>query len=239
MTDHTAPHRVSALDAAAARPRWQVILIRPETMTFVLLVAAVIVSSLLSPYFLDINYILASFTLYAEFSLVALVLTIVIISGEIDLSPASNMALSACLFAWTYRAGLPMPLAILVGIGSGMLMGVINGLLVIGLELPSIIVTIGTLTLYRGLAQIIAGDQSIRLPQYFIGINTYLIAGVPVRSGRDDLGSADLSGRHERNRRAARGHSRQANQIHFVHRGRFRQFDRRTDHRLAPRLGAL
>ena len=180
MTDHTAPHRVSALDAAAARPRWQVILIRPETMTFVLLVAAVIVSSLLSPYFLDINYILASFTLYAEFSLVALVLTIVIISGEIDLSPASNMALSACLFAWTYRAGLPMPLAILVGIGSGMLMGVINGLLVIGLELPSIIVTIGTLTLYRGLAQIIAGDQSIRLPQYFIGINTYLIAGVPV-----------------------------------------------------------
>jgi len=180
MTDHTAPHRVSALDAAAARPRWQVILIRPETMTFVLLVAAVIVSSLLSPYFLDINYILASFTLYAEFSLVALVLTIVIISGEIDLSPASNMALSACLFAWTYRAGLPMPLAILVGIGSGMLMGVINGLLVIGLELPSIIVTIGTLTLYRGLAQIIAGDQSIRLPQYFIGINTYLIAGVPI-----------------------------------------------------------
>jgi rhamnose transport system permease protein len=180
MTDRTALHGVSPLDSAAARPRWQVILIRPETMTFVLLAAAIIVSSKLSPYFLDINYILSSFTLYAEFSLVALVLTIVIIAGEIDLSPASNMALSACLFAWTYRAGLPIPLAILVGIGSGMLMGVVNGLLVIGLELPSIIVTIGTLTLYRGLAQIIAGDQSIRLPQYFIGVNTYLIAGVPV-----------------------------------------------------------
>jgi rhamnose transport system permease protein len=179
MSDQTALPHVSPLDSAAARPRWQVILVRPETMTFILLVAAVVVSSLLSPYFLDINYILSSFTLYAEFSLVALVLTIVIISGEIDLSPASNMALSACLFAWTYRAGLPMPLAIVVGIGSGMLMGVVNGLLVIGLELPSIIVTIGTLTLYRGLAQIIAGDQSIRLPGYFIGINTYLIAGVP------------------------------------------------------------
>ena len=179
MTEHTLLPRVSPLDSAAARPRWQVILIRPETMTFVLLVAAVVVSSLLSPYFLDINYILSSFALYAEFSLVALVLTIVIISGEIDLSPASNMALSACLFAWTYRAGLPMPLAIVVGVGSGMLMGVINGLLVIGLELPSIIVTIGTLTLYRGLAQIIAGDQSIRLPAYFIGINTYLIGGAP------------------------------------------------------------
>jgi len=56
---------------------------------------------------------------------------------------------------------------------------VFNGLLVIGLQLPSIIVTIGTLTLYRGIAQIIAGDESIRLPEYFIGFNTWLIAGIP------------------------------------------------------------
>jgi rhamnose transport system permease protein len=180
MAEQTAPNAVSALDAAAPRPRWEVVLIRPESMTFVLLVVAFIVSSLLSPYFLDINYILSSFTLYAEFSLVALVLTMVIIAGEIDLSPASNMALSACLFAWTYRAGLPLPLAMLVGVGSGVLMGVLNGLLVIGMQLPSIIVTIGTLTLYRGLAQIIAGDQSIRLPEYFIGINNWLILGIPV-----------------------------------------------------------
>jgi rhamnose transport system permease protein len=180
MVDQTSPNAVSALDAAVPRPRWQVILIRPETMTFLLLVLAVIASSLLSPYFLDAKYILSSFTLYAEFSLVALVLTMVIIAGEIDLSPASNMALSACLCAWTYQAGLPLPLAVLVGIGAGVMMGVLNGLLVIGLQLPSIIVTIGTLTLYRGLAQIIAGDQSIRLPDYFIGINTWLIAGIPV-----------------------------------------------------------
>jgi rhamnose transport system permease protein len=180
-TDHTSPTpTVSALDAAMPRPLWQVILIRPETMTFVLLIGALVAASLLSPYFLDINYILSSFTLYAEFSLVALVLTMVIISGEIDLSPASNMALSACLFAWTYQAGLPLPLAMLVGIGAGILMGALNGLLVIGLQLPSIIVTIGTLTLYRGLAQIIAGDQSIRLPDYFNGINARLVAGIPV-----------------------------------------------------------
>jgi rhamnose transport system permease protein len=178
-TNDVSPTAVSPLDAAPPRPRWQVILVRPETMTFVLLVLAFIVSSLLSPYFLDINYILQSFTLTAEFSLVALVLTMVIIAGEIDLSPASNMALSACLFAYSYQAGLPMPLAILVGIGSGVLMGLFNGLLVIGLQLPSIIVTIGTLTLYRGLAQIIAGDQSIRLPEWFAGINTWLVAGIP------------------------------------------------------------
>jgi rhamnose transport system permease protein len=180
MTDQTSPTIVTALDAATPRPRWQVILIRPETMTFVLLVGAFLVSSLLSPYFLDVEYILSSFTLYAEFALVALVLTMVIIAGEIDLSPASNMALSACLFAWTFQATQSMPLAIAVGISAGLLMGAFNAVLVIGLQLPSIIVTIGTLTLYRGLAQIIAGDQSIRLPEYFIGINNRLIAGVPV-----------------------------------------------------------
>jgi len=180
MTTSEGTTEVSALDAAIPRPRWQVILIRPEAMTFLLLVAAIVVSSLLSPYFLDINYILSSFTLYAEFSLVALVLTIVIIAGEIDLSPASNMALSACLFAWTYQAGLPLSLAMAGGVVARLLMGVFNALLVIRLQLPSIIVTIGTLTLYRGVAQIIAGDKSIRLPTYFIGINNWLVAGIPV-----------------------------------------------------------
>ena len=167
-------------DAAPPRPMWHVVLVRPETMTFVLLVLGVVVGSQLSEFFLDINYILKSFTLYAEFAIVALVLTMVIIAGEIDLSPASNMALSACLFAWAQQAGVPMPLAILIGLGSGLAMGLLNGVMVIWLQLPSIIVTIGTLTLYRGLAQVIAGDKSIRVPEWFTGINAVFVAGIPV-----------------------------------------------------------
>jgi rhamnose transport system permease protein len=170
----------AAHDAAPPRPLWQVVLVRPETMTFALLVLAVIIASQLSEFFLDIEYILKSFTLSAEFAIAALVLTMVIISGEIDLSPAANMALSACLFAYAQQAGLPMPAAIAIGIGAGVLMGLFNGIMVIGLQLPSIIVTIGTLTLYRGLAQVIAGDKSIRVPEWFIGINNQLVAGVPV-----------------------------------------------------------
>ena len=91
----SATHR----DAAPPRPLWQVIFVRPETLTFVLLVLAIFTGGQLSPYFLDIRYILDSFTLTAELSLLALILTLVIIAGEIDLSPASAMALSACLFA--------------------------------------------------------------------------------------------------------------------------------------------
>jgi rhamnose transport system permease protein len=173
-------HPSTSREAATPRPIWQVILIRPESMTFLLLIVSIVVGSQLSQYFLDINYILKSFTLSAEFAIVALVLTMVIIAGEIDLSPAANMALSACLFAYAQEAGIPMPIAIVIGIVSGMIMGALNGLMVIGLKLPSIIVTIGTLTLYRGLAQVIAGDKSIRVPEWFIGIDNVLVFGVPV-----------------------------------------------------------
>ena len=179
-SDDISPATVTALDAATPRPRWQVILVRPETMTFVLLILGFTGASLLSPYFLDVGYILQSFTLSAEFALIALVLTMVIIAGEIDLSPASNMALSACLFGYAQQAGVPMPIAACIGIASGTLMGAFNALLVIGLQLPSIIVTIGTLTLYRGIAQVIAGDASIRFPEWYIGIDKVLIAGLPV-----------------------------------------------------------
>ena len=180
MSAYESPAASATQDSAPARPRWQMLLIRPETMTFVLLVLGVVAGSLLSPFFLDIHYILSSFTLYAEFSIVALILTMVIIAGEIDLSPAANMALSACIFAWQQQAGMPVPLAVLIGLASGALMGGVNALFVIGLKLPSIIVTIGTLTLYRGLAQIIAGDKSIRVPEWFIGVDKVTILGIPL-----------------------------------------------------------
>ncbi len=170
----------AANDAAPARPRWQTLLIRPEVMTLILLIIGVFAGSQLSPYFLDINYILKSFSLYAEVGMVALVLTMVIISGEIDLSPAANMALSACIFAWLQQAGLPIPVAVAGGLASGLLMGAVNAVFTIALQLPSIIVTIGTLTLYRGLAQIIAGDKSIRVPDWFIGIDRIMVAGMPL-----------------------------------------------------------
>lgn len=176
----TAPSNIAGRESAPPRPLWHVILVRPETMTLALLVIAFVIASQLSPFFLDAAYILRSFTLSAEFAIVALVLTLVIIAGEIDLSPAANMALSACLFAWAQASGIPMPLAILVGLLSGLAMGAFNALMVIRLQLPSIIVTIGTLILYRGLAQVIAGDKSIRVPDWFIGVDKLMIAGVPL-----------------------------------------------------------
>ncbi len=180
MSASEMPAAPTPQDAAPPRPAWQVLLIRPETMTLVLLILGVFAGSLLSPFFLDVGYILKSFTLYAEFAIVALVLTMVIIAGEIDLSPAANMALSACVFAWLQQAGVPIPVAVGLGLVSGLAMGALNAFFVIALQLPSIIVTIGTLTLYRGLAQVIAGDKSIRVPEWFIGIDKVMIGDIPL-----------------------------------------------------------
>jgi len=165
-------------EAAPLRPRWQLIVFRPETMTFILLIVATIGASWLSPFFADVDYVLESFGYYSEYAMVALVLTMVIISGEIDLSGAAMMALSACLFGIAYRSGLPIAVAMLVSLASGAAMGAFNGVLVLRYQLPSIIVTIGTLTLFRGLAQVIAGDRSIgKFPKWFVGIDyTYFMA---------------------------------------------------------------
>lgn len=176
-----AARTVVVREAAAPRPRWQVLLIRPETVTLILLVVATIVASRLSPFFADLGFILESSTYYIEFAIVALVLTLVIISGEIDLSPAAQMALSACLFGTAFKAGLPIPVAMGVSLLAGLVMGAFNGFLVTVLRLPSIIVTIGTLILYRGLAQVLAGDKSIGgLPSWFVGIDYRMVGIVPV-----------------------------------------------------------
>jgi rhamnose transport system permease protein len=73
-----------------------------------------------------------------------------------------------------------MGFAILVGLAAGLAMGGLNATLVIRFQLPSIIVTIGTLIFFRGLAQVIAGDKSIRVPEWFIGINTQMVFGIPL-----------------------------------------------------------
>lgn len=170
----------STRDAAPARPLWQVILVRPVMLTVLLLILEPIVASVFWPQSMDLQYILSTFTLTAPLALMALVLTLVIISGEIDLSPASSMALTACVFAAVLQAGVPFPLAVLICLGLGFLLGLFNAFLVVYLRLPSLIATIGTLTFYRGLAQVLAGDASIKFPEWYMGLNLVTVLGIPV-----------------------------------------------------------
>ena len=138
-------------------------------------------ASFLSPFFLDASYILRSFTLTSR--------NVDRCIGADNGSDFREKSIchrrpiwlcQPCIFAWAQEAGTPLPLAVIVGLLAGLAMGALNAFMSIRMQLPSIIVTIGTLIFYRGLAQVIAGDRSIRVPDSFIGINTIMIAGIPL-----------------------------------------------------------
>ena len=89
-------------------------------------------------------------------------MALLIISGEIDLSVAAIVALASTMMGMAVQAGAGTPLLVLIGIAVGLGCGAFNGLLVTRLGLPSIVVTIGTMSLFRGIAFIILGDQAYK-----------------------------------------------------------------------------
>lgn len=98
----------------------------------------------------------------------ALGMTVIIISGGIDLSAASNIALSSVITAFAINAGVPLVIALLCGILTGGLIGLANGGLITSLKLPPFIVTLGMLGIGRGLAKWIAGNQKIDAPMTWV-----------------------------------------------------------------------
>jgi rhamnose transport system permease protein len=103
-----------------------------------------------------------------ELGLTALAMTFIITAGMIDLSVPSIMCCSATIAALTFQAGLPMGIGIIFGIITGCLCGLFNGILISYFRLPAMIVTIGTMSLFRGVSQILIGDKGIgSFPKWF------------------------------------------------------------------------
>jgi len=131
-----------------------------ETILIVVAILIFVTNSFLSPYFLNAwNLSDATFN-FTEKALIAFAMAMLIIAGEIDLSVASIIALASTAMGLAMTAGAGVPVIVLTGIVTGLVCGVVNGALVAGLGLPSIVVTIGTMSLFRGLAFIILGDQA-------------------------------------------------------------------------------
>jgi rhamnose transport system permease protein len=120
---------------------------------------------------------------FSEKGLLALAMALLIVCGEIDLSIAAILALSSLAMGYAMRAGFSPWGMGTAALATGMLAGAVNGVLVTRYKLPSIVVTIGTLSLYRGLALVLLGDQSISgYPEVFSILgNSYLGEVVGVR----------------------------------------------------------
>ncbi|SNR56636.1 ABC transporter permease [Puniceibacterium sediminis] len=131
-----------------------------ELLLFIIAVLIFVGNTQASPYFLDAwNLSDATFN-FTEKAMVAFAMALLIISGEIDLSVAGIIALSSTAMGWALQFGVGTPVLITIGLSVGLLCGAFNGALVTRLGLPSIVVTIGTMSLFRGISYIVLGDQA-------------------------------------------------------------------------------
>jgi rhamnose transport system permease protein len=153
-----------------------------DTAILVLLLTVLILASLTTEGFLtslNFSYI---FSNTSEITIIAFAMLFMIIMGEIDLSVASILALGSAMLGWSYAKGAPIWLSIIICILVGTLCGLVNGFLVTKLGLGSLAVTIGTLALYRGIANGILGENTVNeFPEFWtsFGFDTFGTSFMP------------------------------------------------------------
>ncbi len=143
---------------------------------FVLEMAAL---GLLVPGWLTLDGLLDTSRVFIESGLLALGMTFVIITGGIDLSVASLMALVSVVIGFSHQAGLPLPLSVLLGVGTGVGGGLLNGAIVAYLGLHPLVVTLATMALFRGAAYVISNAAAFSAyPDWFTTIGGFYIDSV-------------------------------------------------------------
>ena len=166
---------------AYSNPLWRRVLLTRETAVIVLLVVVIAVALATVPNFdspLTVTYLLRD---VAPILLIALPMTLIIITEEIDLSVASIVGLSSVMTGILTQAGLPFPVAAIAAILVGAIAGVINGFLVTVVGLPSLAVTIGTLALFRGIAVGLLGTTAVTdFPEFWTDLAKDNIPGTPI-----------------------------------------------------------
>lgn len=152
---------------------------RPEWIPFGLSILAFALFWIFAKDFRDIPYLIGNTTIFAETGLLAIGMTLIIISGNIDLSVGSILVLTACLVPKLVSNETPVPVAVVVAVAIGTLLGAINGILITKAKLPSFLVTLATMALYRGIAMAMLQANSAEVPKVLKGIDRGSLLGMP------------------------------------------------------------
>jgi rhamnose transport system permease protein len=155
------PPAEPAEPAEGVLARLRAVVARWDTVLLLLLAAVAVVAGLLVEGFASGRN--AQFLLLdvVAIGLIALPLTLIVITGEIDLSVASTLGLCSAVMGQLWVAGLPLELVVVLVVALGAVLGAVNGVFVTRFGLPALAVTIGTLAAYRGLAFVVLGDQAV------------------------------------------------------------------------------
>jgi rhamnose transport system permease protein len=134
----------------------------------IIFVLVMLAGSFISPYFLDPDNLLETTFNFIEKAVIALPMMFIILCGDIDVSVGSILALSSLAMGAASQAGVQTGWLVLIGLGVGLFAGMLNGWLITRFEIPAIAVTIGTQSLFRGIAQAVLGDQAYtKYPESF------------------------------------------------------------------------
>ncbi len=168
----------------ATTSSWKSVFARHETVLLVVLILEVFLFKALGPEFFSSDNLANILRHSFEVGLLALVMTPVILTGGIDLSVGSLMGLCAVIFGMLWQdCGLSIWLAALVAVGVGALGGGFNALLITRLGLPPLIVTLGTFSLFRGLAEALTGGTRAftGFPEGFLQVGDGVFLGMPTQ----------------------------------------------------------
>jgi rhamnose transport system permease protein len=158
-------------------------LARHETVLALLVIVALVVLDRQSDKFFTLDNLFNQGRLMTEVGLIAVVMTFVIVTGGIDLSVGSILGMTAILLGVFWKnVGLPLPVAILLALAVGTLAGVLNGIVITRFRVPALIATLGTLALYRGIAEGVSQARSVRgYPDGFYVLGQGSVLGVPTQ----------------------------------------------------------
>ena len=173
---------VAGPDRPAAPPRLGALLRIRELNVLGALVLVAALISLSTPYFLTTDNLMGVFRSFSLVAIMSIGMVMVIITGGIDLSVGSVLGLSSLLTALLFQAGMPMLVCVAGGLATGVVFGLVNGLLVTGIGLPPFIATLGTLSIGRGLMYIITHGvpQTPDTPDSFATIGQGYVGLVPI-----------------------------------------------------------
>jgi rhamnose transport system permease protein len=152
-----------------------------ETLLALVLILLVVTGLTVSPVFFSGRNFTNLTAAVIEVSIMALPMALVIIVGEIDLSVESMAGLACAVLGFLFHAGVPIEVAIPIVLVMGALGGLFNGVLVTGFRLPSLVVTLGTLALFRGLALVVLGSNGVTgFPEWFTSFGFGTVPGTPI-----------------------------------------------------------
>jgi ribose/xylose/arabinose/galactoside ABC-type transport system permease subunit len=147
-----------------------------------MLIGVTLIFTLFQRAYISVENIVGIFYQVSLIGIIAIFVTLVILTGGIDLSIGSVMAIAGLVAVFALDDyGLPLPVALILGVLSGGLVGAFNGVAVSVFRLPAFVVTLATMTIVRGVALLIGGSvlHQIRGPAEFLFIGSGKVAGLP------------------------------------------------------------